>query len=57
MNSDLHRPHNTDSEECWCNPTIEETDKGTLVIHHDPVEAVEEATRILSESKPFEYDD
>lgn len=48
------RPHNLDGDECWCNPTIEVYTEGRIIIHHDPVEAVEEAVRVLEESKPFE---
>jgi hypothetical protein len=58
MNTELpnyEREHTTDSTECWCNPEVEALDDGSLlVIHHDPVEAAEEAQRILDESKPFD---
>jgi len=52
---DYSQPHRLDDPgECWCNPTTEEHSGGRLIIHHDPEEAVEEAQKILEESKPFE---
>lgn len=53
-----NRPHDTSEEStelCWCNPTVKIFDNGArLIVHHDPVEAVEEAEKILEQSKPFE---
>jgi hypothetical protein len=28
------KEHNTDSEDCWCNPTVEQEENGKLIIHN-----------------------